>query len=63
MCWDSKSDSGKAKLSPGSRDGFSVARRLRIEKTFAFQKTDSGRWRCNTSALQPADFGVAVSGP
>ena len=54
MCW--------AKPSPASREGFSVARKLRIEKAFAFQKTDSG-WRCNTPALQPVDFGVAVSGP
>jgi uncharacterized protein YecT (DUF1311 family) len=61
MCWDPNPD--KPKLAPGSRDGFSVARRLRIEKAFAFQKTDSGGWRCNTTALQPVDFGVALSGP
>lgn len=61
MCWDPKSD--KTKLPPGSRDGFSVARRLRIEKAFAFQKADGGGWRCNTTSLQPADFGVALSGP
>jgi uncharacterized protein YecT (DUF1311 family) len=59
-CWDLKS--GKAKASPGSRDSLSVAHRLRIEKAFAFQKTDSG-WRCNTASLQPVDFGVAVNGP
>ncbi len=61
MCWDSKS--GQTKPVLGSRDGFSVARKLRIEKAFAFQKTDGGGWRCNTPALQPVDFGVAVSGP
>jgi uncharacterized protein YecT (DUF1311 family) len=61
MCWDLRSDG--AKPPPGSRDAFSVARRLRIEKAFAFQKTDSGSWRCDTSALQPVDFGVAVGGP
>jgi uncharacterized protein YecT (DUF1311 family) len=60
MCWDLKS--GKAKPSPASRDSLSVSHRLRIEKSFAFQKTDSGSWRCNTTALQPADFGVALSG-
>jgi uncharacterized protein YecT (DUF1311 family) len=60
-CWDLKS--GKAKASPGSRDSLSVAHRLRIEKAFAFQKTDSGGWRCSTTALQPVDFGVAQSGP
>jgi uncharacterized protein YecT (DUF1311 family) len=59
-CWDLKS--GKAKPSPGSRDSLSVAHRLRIEKTFAFQKTDSGNWRCNTTALQPVDVGVALGG-
>jgi uncharacterized protein YecT (DUF1311 family) len=58
-CWDAKS--GKAKASPASRDSFSVAHRLRVEKAFAFQKTDSG-WRCTTTTLQPVDFGVALSG-
>jgi len=60
-CWDLRS--GKAKPMPGSRDSTSVAHRLRIEKAFAFQKTDNNGWRCNTSALQPVDFGVALSGP
>jgi hypothetical protein len=60
MCWDLKSV--KATPSPGSRDSLSVSHRLRIEKSFAFQKTDSGSWRCNTMALQPADLGVAVGG-
>ena len=60
-CWDPKS--GKPKPAPGSRDSFSVAHRLKIEKSFAFQKTDGGGWRCNTTALQPVDFGVALSGP
>jgi uncharacterized protein YecT (DUF1311 family) len=60
-CWDPKS--GKAKPSPGSRDSFSVSHRVRIEKSFAFQKTDNGGWRCNTTALQPVDVGVALGGP
>jgi uncharacterized protein YecT (DUF1311 family) len=60
-CWDLKSS--KAKPSPGSRDSFSVAHRLRVEKAFAFQKTDSGGWRCSTTALLPVDFGEALSGP
>jgi uncharacterized protein YecT (DUF1311 family) len=59
-CWDIRS--GKAKPMPGSRDSFSVAHRLRIEKTFAFQKTNSG-WRCNSPALPPVEVGVATSGP
>jgi uncharacterized protein YecT (DUF1311 family) len=61
MCWELRS--GGAKPPPGMRDGFAVARKLRIEKTFAFQKTDGGGWRCNTSTLQPVDFGVVVNGP
>ncbi|HEX9469704.1 MAG TPA: lysozyme inhibitor LprI family protein [Bradyrhizobium sp.] len=60
-CWDLKS--GKAKPSPGSRESVTVAYRLRIEKAFAFQKTDGGGWRCTTTTLQPADFGTALSGP
>jgi uncharacterized protein YecT (DUF1311 family) len=60
MCWDLKE--GEAKPSWVTREGFAIARKLRIEKAFAFQKTDSG-WRCNTPALRPVDFGVAVSGP
>ncbi len=59
MYWDMKQ--GEAKPSWITREGFSVARKLRIEKAFAFQKTDSG-WRSNTPALQPVDFSVAVSG-
>ncbi len=60
-CWDPRS--GKAQPSPGSKESFSVAHKLKVEKAFAFQKSDSGGWRCNTSALQPVDFGVARSGP
>ena len=60
-CWDLKS--GRAKPSPGSRESVSVAHRLRIEKAFAFRKTDAGGWRCNTTSLQPVDLGVALSGP
>ena len=61
MCWDLRSDGTKPP--PGRTDAFSVSRRLRVEKAFAFQKTDSGGWRCNTTALQPVDLGVALSGP
>jgi uncharacterized protein YecT (DUF1311 family) len=60
-CWDP--NSGKPKPAPGTRDSFPVAHRLRIEKSFAFQKTDGGGWHCDTTALQPVDFGVALSGP
>jgi len=40
-----------------------VTARTDVEKAFAFQKTESGGWRCNSAALQPVDFGVALSGP
>ena len=59
-CWDPKT--GKPKPGPGSRDSLSVSHRVRIEKAFAFQKTDAG-WRCKTTSLQPVDFGVTLSGP
>jgi uncharacterized protein YecT (DUF1311 family) len=59
-CWDPKT--GKPKPGPGSRDSLSVSHRVKIEKSFAFQKTDGG-WRCKTTSLQPVDFGVARSGP
>jgi uncharacterized protein YecT (DUF1311 family) len=60
-CWDMKS--GKANPAPGtSRESFRVAHRLKIEKSFSFQKTGDGSWRCETSALQPIDVGIAVSG-
>jgi uncharacterized protein YecT (DUF1311 family) len=60
-CWDMKS--GKAKPSLESKDSLPVSHKLRIEKAFAFQKTDSGGWRCTTTALQPVDFGIALIGP
>jgi len=60
-CWDPKS--GKPNPAPKSRDSFTVAHRLKVEKAFAFKKADAGGWRCSTTSLQPVDFGVATSGP
>jgi uncharacterized protein YecT (DUF1311 family) len=60
-CWDLKT--GKAKPTAASRDSFAVAHRVRIERSFAFQKTDRGSWRCNSTALAPIDLGIALSGP
>ena len=58
-CWDLKS--GQAKPSqPRNRDSFPVAHRLRIEKSFAFQKADSGGWRCSSVALQPIESGISI---
>ncbi|SDN97613.1 lysozyme inhibitor LprI family protein [Afipia sp. GAS231] len=59
-CWDLRS--GQAKSAPGNRESMPIAHRLRIEKSFAFQKTGDG-WRCNTPALQPIELGVALRGP
>jgi uncharacterized protein YecT (DUF1311 family) len=60
-CWDLRS--GKPKSTPGSRENLLVGYRLRIEKAFAFHKTDGDGWRCNPAALQPVEVGVALSGP
>jgi len=59
-CWDLRS--GQAKSQPGSRDSLPIAHRLRVEKSFAFQKSGDG-WRCSTPALQPIELGVALRGP
>ena len=60
-CWDLRN--GKAgPAPPNSRDSFAVTYRVRIEKTFSFQKTDNGRWRCSVTALQPVASGVTSSG-
>jgi hypothetical protein len=57
-CWDLKT--GKAQPAPASRDSFPVSHRIRIEKAFAFKKTDGGGWRCSATALQPVTLGVAL---
>jgi hypothetical protein len=54
---------GQAKSTPGNRDSFAVAHKLKIDKSFVFQKNDNGRWRCTTVALPPVDAGIASSGP
>jgi uncharacterized protein YecT (DUF1311 family) len=59
-CWDLKS--GKPKSTPGSREQFRVGYRVRIEKSFAFQKSGSG-WRCNATTIPPVEVGLALSGP
>jgi uncharacterized protein YecT (DUF1311 family) len=59
-CWDLKS--GKAKPTPATRDSFFVSTRLKIQKSFSFQKTDNGNWRCSSTALPPIEAGVSSSG-
>ncbi|QWG18007.1 hypothetical protein KMZ68_24150 [Bradyrhizobium sediminis] len=60
-CWDAKS--GEAKPAPASRASLTSGRRVSIQKSFAFQRTDGGGWRCETAALQPVEAGVAMSAP
>jgi len=62
-CAQSAGDSSRSISEMLPQGHFSLSNRLTVEKAFAFQKTDSGGWRCNTSALQPVDFGAALSGP
>lgn len=59
-CWDLKS--AKPKSTPGSHEQIQIGYRLRIEKSFAFQKSGSG-WRCNTTTMEPVEVGLALSGP
>jgi uncharacterized protein YecT (DUF1311 family) len=59
-CWDLKS--ARPKSTPGSREQIRVGYRLRIEKSFAFQKNGNG-WRCSTTTMEPVESGVALSGP
>ena len=60
-CWDIKA--GKpGPAQPGNRDSFGVTNRVRIEKNFAFQKTENGRWRCDLTALKPVLSGTAFFG-
>jgi uncharacterized protein YecT (DUF1311 family) len=60
-CWDLKSNT--AKSTPGTKDSFFVATRLKIQKSFSFQKTENGKWRCSSTALPPVDRGVSRLGP
>jgi uncharacterized protein YecT (DUF1311 family) len=62
-CWDPKS--GKAQPASGTRENFkesfNVTSRLRIQRTFAFQKAADG-WRCKEDELAPVNVGVASGG-
>jgi len=59
-CWDLRA--GRPKSTPGSREQLQVGYRLRIEKSFAFGKNNDG-WRCNSTAMEPVEVGIALSGP
>ena len=61
-CWDIRA--GKmSPPQPGNKDSFAVMQRIRIEKSFTFQKDENGRWRCNSTTLRPVNFGAAFRGP
>lgn len=59
-CWDLQT--GRPRSTPGSREQLQVGYRFRIEKSFAFQKNGNS-WRCNSTAMQPVEVGMALSGP
>jgi uncharacterized protein YecT (DUF1311 family) len=60
-CWDLRT--GKpGQPQPGNRDSFAVTQRIRVQKSFMFKKTENNRWRCDSPALQPVDFGISLSG-
>lgn len=61
-CWDLQARKPRPML-VGSRESISVGYRLTIEKSFAFQKTKDGSWRCGTDTLRPVEFGTAQRGP
>jgi uncharacterized protein YecT (DUF1311 family) len=60
-CWDLQTRRPKA--APNSRESVSIGYRLTIEKSFAFQKSKDGSWRCSTDTLRPVEYGSAQRGP
>jgi uncharacterized protein YecT (DUF1311 family) len=61
-CWDLQARQPKASAA-GSRENVLVGYRLTIEKSFGFQKTKDGSWRCSTESLRPLEYGAAQRGP
>ena len=61
-CWDLQARQPKASAA-GSRENVLVGYRLTIEKSFGFQKTKDGSWRCSTESLRPVEYGAAQRGP
>ncbi|MGY8683248.1 lysozyme inhibitor LprI family protein [Bradyrhizobium sp. UFLA05-153] len=61
-CWDPRSGKAQpAAAKQNSRESFNVTRRLRIQRTFAFQKAADG-WRCREDELAPVESGIAGGG-
>jgi uncharacterized protein YecT (DUF1311 family) len=61
-CWDLQTRQPKPSTAP-SLENVSIGYRLTVEKSFMFQKSNDGSWRCTTPALRPVEFGTAQSGP
>lgn len=61
-CWDLQTRQPKA-AEANSRENISVGYRLTVEKSFAFQKSKDGGWRCSTNSLRPVEYGNAQRGP
>jgi uncharacterized protein YecT (DUF1311 family) len=61
-CWDMQARQAKA-TAAASRENVPIGYRLTIEKSFAFEKSKDGSWRCNTDSLRPVDYGAAQRGP
>jgi hypothetical protein len=61
-CWDLQSRQPKPTV-VNSRENILVGYRLTIEKSFAFQKSKDGNWRCSTETLRPVEYGTAQRGP
>ena len=62
-CWDLRT--GRPQPGTGGRersgDAFTLTRRLRIERTFAFVKANDG-WRCREDELAPVSSGTSGGG-
>ena len=61
-CWDLQTRQPRT-VAANSRENVSVGYRLTIEKSFNFQKTKDGSWRCSTESLRPVEYGTAQRGP
>ena len=61
-CWDLQSRQPKP-TAVNSRENVLVGYRLTIEKSFAFQKSKDGNWRCSTETLRPVEYGTEQRGP
>ena len=62
-CWDPNTNRPQAAPAgkDGARESFNVTRRLRIQRTFAFERAADG-WRCKEDELGPVNSGVAGGG-